>query len=311
MAALLLAELRRIATRRLVRVTVLLTVVGIALGRPRRLRVQRLALRRGVTSSGSPRRRLVRSRRTSRSRPACASTTSAAVARSPRRSQRSASRTTRPLAWTIHASPATASRGSSTASAGRSPWSGWALGASLVGAEFASRGMTTLLTWEPRRARVFAAKTVAVVGAMAVFAAAALALVALAMWPALALHGAPLRTGRSLALVARRHRRPRRRPHRDHVRHGACHRHHRSQHRRRSRRRVRLHHRPREHPRQLRGAMAAVVAAGQRHRPRRGRERRRPTSPAEPSSGPPSSSPLVAVTLLVAAATSFRARDLA
>ena len=52
--------------------------------------------------------------------------------------------------------------------------------------------MTTLLTWEPRRARVFAAKTVAVVGAMAVFAAAALALVAVAMWPALAWHGAPL-----------------------------------------------------------------------------------------------------------------------
>src|SRR5262249_46278688 len=32
---------------------------------------------------------------------------------------------------------------------------GWALGASLVGAEFASRGMTTLLTWENRRWRVF------------------------------------------------------------------------------------------------------------------------------------------------------------
>ncbi len=69
---------------------------------------------------------------------------------------------------------------------------GWALGASLVGAEFASRGMTTLLTWEPRRVRVFAAKTVAVVAAMAAFAAVALALVALAMWPALAMHGAPL-----------------------------------------------------------------------------------------------------------------------
>jgi hypothetical protein len=72
---------------------------------------------------------------------------------------------------------------------------GWALGASLVGAEFASRGMTTLLTWETRRGRVFLAKAAAVVAAMAVFALCVLALVALAVWPALALHGAPLRPG--------------------------------------------------------------------------------------------------------------------
>ena len=39
----------------------------------------------------------------------------------------------------------------------------WGLGASLVGAEFASRGMTTLLTWETRRGRVFVAKAVAAV----------------------------------------------------------------------------------------------------------------------------------------------------
>jgi hypothetical protein len=39
---------------------------------------------------------------------------------------------------------------------------------------------------------VFAAKTVAAVGGMAVFAFLALGLVAAAMWPALALHGAPL-----------------------------------------------------------------------------------------------------------------------
>jgi ABC-2 type transport system permease protein len=71
----------------------------------------------------------------------------------------------------------------------------WAIGASLVGAEFASRSMTTLLTWEPRRGRVFVAKTVAVMLAVAVFALAALVLVGLAMWPALAAHGAPLRAG--------------------------------------------------------------------------------------------------------------------
>jgi hypothetical protein len=69
---------------------------------------------------------------------------------------------------------------------------GWALGASLVGAEFASRGMTTSLTWEPRRGRVFVAKAFAVVAAMTVFAFVVLALVALAMWPAVAFHGAPL-----------------------------------------------------------------------------------------------------------------------
>jgi ABC-2 type transport system permease protein len=71
----------------------------------------------------------------------------------------------------------------------------WAIGASLVGAEFASRSMTTLLTWEPRRGRVFVAKTVAVMLAVAVFALAALVLVGLGMWPALAAHGAPLRAG--------------------------------------------------------------------------------------------------------------------
>ena len=85
---------------------------------------------------------------------------------------------------------------------------GWALGASLVGAEFASRGMTTLLTWETRRGRVFLAKAATVVAAMVIFALCVLALVTLAMWPALALHGAPLRandpTWASLAgLVAR------------------------------------------------------------------------------------------------------------
>jgi len=91
---------------------------------------------------------------------------------------------------------------------------GWALGASLVGAEFASRGLTTLLTWETRRGRVYVAKAVSVVAAMAVFALCVLALVTLAMWPALAIHGAPLRAndptwaslagliGRGVALAA-------------------------------------------------------------------------------------------------------------
>ena len=71
---------------------------------------------------------------------------------------------------------------------------GWALGASLVGAEFASRSMTTLLTYEPRRARVFAAKCTAVLVGTAVLAFGALVLVALAMAPSLIAHGAPLRS---------------------------------------------------------------------------------------------------------------------
>ena len=70
---------------------------------------------------------------------------------------------------------------------------GWALGASLVGAEFASRSMTTMLTWETRRIRVITAKAAVVVGAVAVFAALALIAVALALLPAMIFHGAPLR----------------------------------------------------------------------------------------------------------------------
>ena len=70
---------------------------------------------------------------------------------------------------------------------------GWTLGASLVGAEFASRSMTTLLTWEPRRLRVFLAKAVAVLLATALFAVVALLVFIVAMLPTLALHGGPLR----------------------------------------------------------------------------------------------------------------------
>ena len=60
----------------------------------------------------------------------------------------------------------------------------WALGASLVGAEFSSRSMTTLLTWETRRTRVFGAKIAAVLITMCLFASVVLGLVAMAMLPA-------------------------------------------------------------------------------------------------------------------------------
>jgi ABC-2 type transport system permease protein len=72
---------------------------------------------------------------------------------------------------------------------------GWALGASLLGSEFASRSMTTLLTWETRRTRVFVAKAAVVVLMAAAFAVVALTFLAVAMLPALLAHGAPLRAG--------------------------------------------------------------------------------------------------------------------
>jgi len=78
----------------------------------------------------------------------------------------------------------------------------WALGASIAGAEFTSRSMTTLLTWETRRTRVFVTKTIAVVITMGLFAATVLALVALAMLPALIAHGAPSHGEPGLATIA-------------------------------------------------------------------------------------------------------------
>ena len=80
---------------------------------------------------------------------------------------------------------------------------GWALGASLIGAEFASRGMTTTLTWETRRLRVLGAKIAAAFAASAGLALLALVLVGLAMWPSAAWHGAPVRPGEApLAALA-------------------------------------------------------------------------------------------------------------
>ena len=69
---------------------------------------------------------------------------------------------------------------------------GLALGATLLGAEFASRGMTTLLTYEPRRLRVFGAKVTAGLIAVAAFAFVSLVALALALLPAMLAHGAPV-----------------------------------------------------------------------------------------------------------------------
>jgi ABC-2 type transport system permease protein len=67
----------------------------------------------------------------------------------------------------------------------------WALGASLIGAEFASRGITTQLTWETRRTRVFVAKALVAVAASAVLAVLVLGFTTIAMLPSLIWHGAP------------------------------------------------------------------------------------------------------------------------
>jgi ABC-type transport system involved in multi-copper enzyme maturation permease subunit len=63
------------------------------------------------------------------------------------------------------------------------------LGATFVGAEWHSGSMATLLTWEPRRARVFVAKAAA--AALFAFAAtlAILAFLALGLLPAALFHG--------------------------------------------------------------------------------------------------------------------------
>lgn len=72
---------------------------------------------------------------------------------------------------------------------------GWLLGATFIGAEWHHRTITTLLTWEPRRVRVLAAKAAAV--ALTVFTGAVLvhAVLGAALVPAAALRGTTAGTG--------------------------------------------------------------------------------------------------------------------
>jgi len=72
---------------------------------------------------------------------------------------------------------------------------GWILGASLIGAEFSSRGLTTLLTFEPRRQRAFLAKASASIVIAGAIGLAALLFLALVLLPALIAHGAPSGSG--------------------------------------------------------------------------------------------------------------------
>lgn len=67
----------------------------------------------------------------------------------------------------------------------------WLAGASLVGAEYTSRGLVTTLGFEPGRVRVFAAKALAAVATAAGLALALLVAMLVAMLPSAWLHGAP------------------------------------------------------------------------------------------------------------------------
>lgn len=192
MTRLVVAELRRIAARRLVRLTVVLAVVGIAAGGlaafvwsdalPEHVYQQRVAeAKERQVAEEAQIERCLQAHGVTRGEDiaddvarACFPAKGPASADDPR----------------FHPNRL---RGVLQGVSGALAVIAWGLGASLVGAEFASRSMTTLLTWETRRGRVFVAKAVAAVAALTVFALLVLVLVSLAMWPALALHGGPLR----------------------------------------------------------------------------------------------------------------------
>ena len=84
----------------------------------------------------------------------------------------------------------------------------WVLGASSIGADWQSRTITTLLTWEPRRGRVLLAKACASIVVACGFALLAGALLAAALLPSAYLDGTTAGTGdtfgRSMAGVALR-----------------------------------------------------------------------------------------------------------
>jgi ABC-2 type transport system permease protein len=65
----------------------------------------------------------------------------------------------------------------------------WLIGASAIGAEWQSRGITTTLTWEPRRARVMFAKVTAVATIASIWAFSLMVVFAALMYPAAALRG--------------------------------------------------------------------------------------------------------------------------
>jgi ABC-type transport system involved in multi-copper enzyme maturation permease subunit len=71
----------------------------------------------------------------------------------------------------------------------------WLIGASVIGSDWQSRTITTILTWEPRRVRVLLAKVVSCIVVATVFAVVAQALLAGALLPSAYLHGTTAGTG--------------------------------------------------------------------------------------------------------------------
>ena len=71
----------------------------------------------------------------------------------------------------------------------------WVIGASVIGSDWQSRTITTVLTWEPRRARVLLTKAFACVVVASVFAVLAQALLSAALLPSAYLHGTTDGTG--------------------------------------------------------------------------------------------------------------------
>ena len=84
----------------------------------------------------------------------------------------------------------------------------WLIGASVIGSDWQSRTITTVLTWEPRRVRVLLTKASACIVVASAFALLAYALLSAALLPAAYLHGTIAGTGgtwgRSLAGVVLR-----------------------------------------------------------------------------------------------------------
>jgi ABC-type transport system involved in multi-copper enzyme maturation permease subunit len=78
----------------------------------------------------------------------------------------------------------------------------WLFGASFVGAEWQRGTMTTALTWEPRRIRLFVAKLVATVVTTLILAVVLQTLLGLALTPAAALRGSTAGIGGSWSAEA-------------------------------------------------------------------------------------------------------------
>ncbi len=88
-----------------------------------------------------------------------------------------------------HPYPLTGLRAGVAAAAAPLALAGFIMGAALFGADYSSRALTTLLTWEPRRPRVLAAQAAACAAVAGCAALVVLALLCVALLPAALAHG--------------------------------------------------------------------------------------------------------------------------